>query len=68
VTLYPSLTAGLHQLMATFYKVDKNKNRNKILMLSSEFNSDVLAIQSWTLLNNIDMKENIILIENSIDP
>ena len=37
-------------------------------MLSSEFNSDVIAIQSWFMLQNLDSNSNLILIENSLDP
>lgn len=41
-----SLTAGMHSLLATFYKPDGK--RNKIIMLASEFTSDILAAESWT--------------------
>ena len=40
-----SLTSGLHSLMATFYK--PNDKRFKIIMLESEFNSDIYASESW---------------------
>jgi len=41
VGITASLTIGLHGLLSTFYKPD-NK-RNKIVMLVSEFTSDILA-------------------------
>lgn len=41
-----SLTSGLHSLMATFYKPQENKHF-KIIMLESEFNSDIYACESW---------------------
>jgi kynureninase len=45
ISITPSLTIGLHQLMSTFYK--PKPNRNKILMLASEFPSDIFCVQSW---------------------
>jgi kynureninase len=38
--------------MATFYK--PNEKRNKIIMLSSEFTSDILVSQSWIEIHKID--------------
>jgi len=40
-----SLTSGMHSLMATLYK--PNVQRYKIVMLESEFNSDIIAAESW---------------------
>jgi kynureninase len=37
-------------------------------MLSSEFNSDIFAIQSWMQLRDLDIKDNLLLVENSLDP
>jgi kynureninase len=45
VGIAASLSAGMHSLMATFYK--PTSTRNKIIMLSSEFTSDILVSESW---------------------
>jgi len=44
-----SLTSGMHSLMATLYK--PNSKRFKIIMLESEFNSDIIAAESWLDIN-----------------
>lgn len=45
VGIAASLTAGMHSLMATFYKPTNTKY--KIVMLESEFTSDIIASESW---------------------
>ena len=40
-----SLTYALHGLLATFYKPAAVKN--KIIVLESEFTSDIFAVESW---------------------
>ena len=46
VGISASLTIGMHSLLATFYRPVLNK-RTKIVMLESEFTSDILAAESW---------------------
>ena len=52
VGIAASLSAGMHSLMATFYKPTATKN--KIIMLSSEFTSDILVSESWLDIHNFD--------------
>lgn len=59
VGICASLSAGLHSLMATFYK-PCNGNHEKIIMLESEFNSDVIVSESWLDIKNLQ-RENLIL-------
>ena len=47
-----SLTLGMHSLLATFYQPDAK--RNKIVMLKSEFTSDILAAESWIEAKGVD--------------
>jgi kynureninase len=52
-----SLTSGMHSLLATLYK--PNSKRFKIIMLESEFNSDIIAAESWLEINQA--KEGLLL-------
>jgi len=48
----PTLTVGMHILLSTFYKPKTGKNL--IVMLKSEFNSDVIAAESWIEQHGMD--------------
>jgi kynureninase len=45
--------------MATFYK--PNEKRHKIVMLESEFNSDILASESWIDVHGKTSKDSLLL-------
>lgn len=46
ICLSSSLSANLHQMIATFYK-PLVSGKPKIIMIKPEFSSDVFAVQSW---------------------
>jgi kynureninase len=54
-----SLTSGMHSLMATFYK--PSERRHKIVMLESEFNSDILASESWIEVHGRKSQDSLLL-------
>ena len=54
-----SLTSGLHSLMATFYK--PNEKRFKIIMLESEFNSDIYSCESWLDIHGRKPSDSLLL-------
>lgn len=58
----PTLTVGMHLLLSTFYK--PQTGRKYIVMLKSEFNSDVIAAESWVELYGLD-PSCLILVETS---
>lgn len=49
----------MHSLMATFYK--PNDERHKIVMLESEFNSDILASESWIDVHGRKSQDSLLL-------
>ena len=53
-------------LLATFYKPHNGKN--KIVMLESEFNSDILAAESWIDLYNVEKNALIFAKVSDRDP
>jgi kynureninase len=63
ISFAASLTTGLHVLMSTFYKPTPKKN--KIVMLSSEFNSDIMASESWIENYGFNVKDTLILVDVS---
>jgi kynureninase len=63
VGIAASLTNGMHSLLATFYRPDVK--RNKIIMLKSEFTSDILAAESWLDLYGLNHEQSLLLVDVS---
>lgn len=62
VIITGSTTTNLHQLVATFFK--PQGNRNKILADELNFPSDIYALQSQLKLKGLDPKEHLIRVKS----
>ncbi|WP_368652740.1 kynureninase [Ornithinibacillus sp. 4-3] len=62
VIITGSTTTNLHQLVATFFKPEGN--RNKILADELNFPSDIYALQSQLKLKGLDPKEHLIRVKS----
>lgn len=58
-----SITVNIHQLIATFFKPEKT--RNKILADELTFSSDIYALQSQLKLHQLDPEEHLIRVSSS---
>jgi len=58
-----TLTVGMHCLLATFYKPDSHRKR--IVMLKSEFNSDIIASESW--IENYGLRKDCLILVDTCD-
>jgi len=69
VGLAASQTIALHSLLSSFYKPKKDgpNYRRKILMLTSEFPSDIFAVESWIELYEGSSEDLVLAEGNDID-
>ena len=58
-----SLTVAWHTLLATFYR--PTGKRNKIVMLETEFNSDIIASEAW--IENYGIEKSALILAKTSD-
>lgn len=63
IGLANSLTLGLHQVLASMYRPTAEKN--KIMMISTEFPSDIFAVQSWLDIHKLSYEDSLVFVPES---